>query len=210
MISATSGRLSGILGHMTILGKSIIAILLVGAVGAGAYYATNFMKDDATLASEEQSLKETVQPTDEKEMKADTEVSGKILTEKEMSFTDLVKKGGSYECTVKQVVMGVTTEGKVYIKGGDISAKFSTSVQGKNIETSMVAKDGYSYTWSSMMPGGMKAKINVGNTETNPQTPAAATYAFDGKDIGSYSCVATAVPLSAFDIPSTVTFTEVK
>lgn len=195
---------------MTILGKSIIAILLVGAVGGGAYYATNFMKDDATLAQEEQALQGTTQPTNEKEMPSDSGVEGATLTEKDMSFKDLVKKGGSYECTVKQSVMEVTTEGKVYIKGVDISAKFSTSVQGKNIETSVITKDGYSYTWSSMMPSGMKAKINTGNTQPNSQTPVSATYAFDGKDIGSYSCVTASIPATAFDIPSTVTFTEVK
>ncbi len=197
---------------MTILGKSIIAILLVGVVGGGAYYATNFMKGDVSRVTEEQtSEKMSQQPaSDTKAASADTKTENGAVTEKDMTFKELVKKGGSYECTVKQSVMGVTTDGKVYIKGGDISAKFSTSVQGRNIDTSMVTKDGYSYTWSSMAPSGMKAKVNTGDTKANTQAPMSATYAFDGKDIGSYSCASVTIPSAVFDIPSSITFTEVK
>lgn len=196
---------------MTILGKTIIAILFIGVVGGGAYYATNFMKNDASTAESEQALKTTTATETQKEAESDVEVEGKVFTEKDMSFQELMKKTGSYECTVKQNVAGVSTEGKVAIKGENISAKFSTSVQGRVIETSTITKDGYVYTWSNVTPtSGVKTKlpaVSVPQSNTNAQ--ASGSYAWDGKDIGSYSCVVANIPDSVFSVPSSITFLEV-
>lgn len=194
---------------MTILGKTIVAILLIGGVGGGVFYATNFMKNDVP-ASGEMNIVTQSDTTMGEEVASGEEVEGKVFTDKDMSFQDLMKKTGSYECTVKQDVMGVTTEGKVSIKGENISAKFSSKVQGQVFETLTITKDGYVYTWSNVTPtSGVKTKIAKANVQASSSAALSATYAWDGKDIGSYSCVVANVPESVFTIPASVTFTEV-
>ncbi len=193
---------------MTILGKIIVAILLVGGVGGGVFYVTNFMKNDTPL-QEEQKV-EVSNSTTTEVLNGGEEVEGKVFTDKDLSFQDLMKKTGSYECTVKQSVMGVTTEGKVSIKGENISAKFSSKVQGQSFETSMITKGGYVYTWSSVTPTtGFKTKIVATAAQGSSTAAASATYAWDGKDIGSYSCIVANVPESVFVVPTSITFTEV-
>lgn len=196
---------------MTILGKTIIAILFIGVVGGGAYYATNFMKNDASKVQEEATTKTASDVEIQNTAESDIEVEGKTFTEKDMSFQELMKKTGSYVCTVKQNVAGISTEGKVSIKGENISATFSTSVQGRTIETSTITKDGYVYTWSNVTPtSGVKTKIQASvQPNANTNAPTSASYAWDGKDIGSYSCVVANIPSTAFDLPSAVTFLEI-
>lgn len=194
---------------MTILGKTIVAILLIGGVGGGVFYATNFMKNDASTTGE-MEMTTQVNETAQEEVASGEEVEGKVFTDKDMSFQELMKKTGSYECTVKQAVMGVTTEGKISIKGGKMSATFSSSVQGRTFETSMVTKDGYVYTWSSVTPTtGIKTKIATPVAQGSSTAALSAAYSFDGKDIGSYSCVVANVSENAFAIPASITFTEV-
>jgi hypothetical protein len=193
---------------MTILGKTIVAILLAGGIGGGVFYATNFMKNDVP-GETEQAIQNETTATTSSEMMTGEEVEGKVFTDKDMSFQELMKKTGSYECTVKQSVMGVTTEGKVSIKGDKVSAKFSSRVQGQVFETSMITKDGYVYTWSSVAPTtGIKTKITAPAAQ-GTTTALSASYAWDGKDIGSYSCVVANIAESTFTIPAPITFTEV-
>ncbi len=193
---------------MTILGKTIVAILLIGGIGGGVFYATNFMKND--IPSETELAVENESVATREEAMGGEEVEGKVFTDKDMSFQELMKKTGSYECTVKQAVMGVTTEGKVSIKGDRMSAKFSSSVQGQVFETSTVTKDGYVYTWSSITPTtGFKTKIAATAAQGSTTAALSSSYAWDGKDIGAYSCVVANVSESVFTIPASITFTEV-
>lgn len=194
---------------MTILGKTIVAILLIGGIGGGVFYATNFMKNDVP-GETELAIQNEATATTSSEMMTGEEVEGKVFTDKDMSFQELMKKFGSYECTVKQAVMGVTTEGKVSIKGDRVSAKFSSSVQGQVFETTTVTKDGYVYTWSSVTPTtGFKAKIAATAVQGSTTAALSSSYAWDGKDIGAYSCVVANVSESVFTIPASITFTEV-
>lgn len=193
---------------MTIFGKTIVAILLIGGVGGGVFYATNFMKNDVPIETELMTQSDVSTATSE--MTRGEEVEGKVFTNKDMSFQELMKKTGSYECTVKQAVMGVTTEGKVSIKGEKVSAAFSSAVSGKVYETSMITKDGYVYTWSSMTPtAGIKTRVPTTAGQGATTTAFSASYAWDGKDIGSYSCVVANISESVFDVPASITFTEV-
>ncbi len=196
--------------YMTILGKAIIAILLIGGVGGGVYMVTTSMKKDAAFVKDEET-KRLSQTTAIEEVKTDTSFSKKTLTEKDMSFPELMKKGGAYECTVKQQVMEISTDGIVYIKDGNVSAKFSTTMQGKVIETSMMTKEGYSYTWTNITPNsGVKTKLAAAVSQEGTSTQLAASYSWNGADIGSYSCVSATVSDAVFTLPGTVTFTEIK
>ena len=133
-----------------------------------------------------------------------------------MAFSQFMKTDkGSYVCEVNQRVGGVTSKGKVYLSKGNIRGDFATSAAGQNITSSMVMKDGYSYTWTSMSSTmGFKVKLP---TEAEATTGASnqgsasaqASYAWNGDTIGDYSCEVAVVEDSRFALPATINFTEV-
>jgi hypothetical protein len=128
---------------------------------------------------------------------------------KKMSFDAFIKQGGSYMCTVNQNVEGIESKGTVYVNGGNVRGDFKTSVSGMNIDTMFLTKDGYSYSWSSMMPGkGYKAKVTASGGGTGAGT--SGQYSFNAEQIGDYNCEVWAVDSSKFAMPSGVVFTEIK
>jgi hypothetical protein len=95
------------------------------------------------------------------------------------------------------------------VSGSLIKGEFTTQAQGMSIASYMIARDGYTYTWSSMAPTtGYKVKIPK-NNQTDTTTQTSGTYSFNGSQIGSYSCSKIAVDMSLFDIPSSVVFSEI-
>lgn len=130
---------------------------------------------------------------------------------KKMAFESFIKNGGSYVCTVNQYVQNIESKGIVYIDGSKISGEFKTSVQGMNIGTSFISKDGYSYTWSSVMPNtGYKVAVTSSTNAGDSSTGTSGTYGFNAQDIGDYDCQAWTPDASKFDLPSSVKFTEIK
>lgn len=140
------------------------------------------------------------------------EIKGEETTEtgKKMAFSEFVKQGGSYKCTVKQSLSDFENSGTVYINGANMRGEFSTIAEGKNMDTVFITTDGYSYTWSSLLPEmGFKVKIKTdvagdGNADTS------GTYNFNSEQIGDYDCQPWTVDASLFTIPSGVTFTEIE
>lgn len=180
---------------MTITTKIIISVLLAGAVIGGVYFLRSDKVSENQIQDQEQIQNEQSQ---------DSQVSGK-----KMAFADFVKQGGSYECTVNQYVAGTETSGKTYISGGMIRGEFQTSVQGLNITTNMIVRDGFTYTWSSMAPTmGYKAPIAEG-AEGDTSTGMSGTYSFNAEQIGDYDCSPWTADLSKFTLPAGVNFQEI-
>lgn len=156
-------------------------------------------------------------PTTESEVKEETASSTeetKVPAGKKMSFDAFMKQGGSYVCTVNQDVGGMTSKGTVYINGTsgqNIRGEFTTSVQGMNIGTSLIVRDGFTYTWSSMMPTtGYKVAVSKSDVGANVNQGASGSYSWNAEQIGDYDCKPWTVDATKFDLPKTVKFTEVK
>lgn len=180
------------------MSNKVIAIVVgVVVVLGGAYYAmrgtSESVKDTNSIAVGEPNPSAPAENT-----------SGK-----KMSFDAFMKQGGSYICTVNQNVQGMESKGTVYINGGNVRGDFKTSVSGMNIDTMFLTKDGYSYTWSSMMAG-KGFKVAVKATGGNTSTQTSGQYSFDASQIGEYDCQPWTVDQSKFAMPSGVVFTEVK
>lgn len=138
-----------------------------------------------------------------------TDTTTTDTTNKKMPFSEFVKAGGSYKCEVKQYMSDMENSGTVYISGGNISGKYTTVAEGMTVESSFVMKDGYSYTWSDMMPGiGFKVKVN---TTINPDgtTSTSDTYSWNAEQIGDYNCEPWTFDASMFALPANISFTEV-
>jgi hypothetical protein len=183
------------------MSKNLIwAVGIVVVIGAIYFGASALIGDDnSTPAGQEQTEQNNSAPAKQIEQ----------TSSKKVAFSEFVKKGGSYKCTVNQSVGGVNTSGTTYINNSMIRGEYSSQVQGMNINTFFIARDGFTYTWNSMMPNsGFKAKI-VAPTEGNSSAPMSASYSFNAETIGDYDCSPWAVDMSKFAIPASVTFQSI-
>ncbi len=128
---------------------------------------------------------------------------------KKIAFEQLVKQGGSYECTVHQYINDTDTVGTVKIKNGNLRGTFSTNYNGMDFDGEVIIKDGYSYSWTSAMPSmGFKAKITQ-DEFGNVAAGSSGKYTWNYAQIGDYDCKAATIPDSTFAVPATVNFTTV-
>lgn len=142
------------------------------------------------------------------------ETSEEILVEtqgKKMSFSEFLKQDADpYECTVRQYIdeaMTQSTEGKVFLDAGRIRGDFATTVQEMTVDTSMIVRDGFVYTWTNMSPMGFKT-VAI-QTEGDENTETSGNYSWNAEQIGDYDCVPWVLDETKFELPSTVTFQEI-
>lgn len=127
---------------------------------------------------------------------------------KKMAFSQFMKQGGSYKCTVYQYVNDSSTQGIVYLNDGLMRGEYSTTVQGKNIDATVIVRDGYAHTWTSMSSTmGFKSKI-VEDPETG-SAGTTGTYSYSADQIGDYDCQPWTADASLFVLPAEVSFKEV-
>lgn len=174
--------------------KTIISILLVGAVIVGGYFLIN-KKEDVVVKS------------DQVQQEQNTETMPKPEGKK-MAFTEFMKNGkGSYECTVNQYVENIESKGTVFISNGKIRGNFATNVGGTNVDSNLIVKDGFTYVWSSMMGNlGFKSPVVEGESDTSASTSGA--YSWNGNQIGDYDCKPWSVDNSKFELPAGIEFKQ--
>ncbi len=181
--------------------------LLVVVAGGIFYGVTSYVdKDNATVTPIVATTTEEVVVATTTESSTSTSTASTTPAGKKMAFSEFIKQGGSYKCTVTQTVATMTTNGTVYIDGSKIKADFAVSVAGQSINTTMIVRDGYTYTWTSNAPTkGFKTKVaaSTGDSSAGPK----GTYTWDGSQIGEYSCDPWVAQASVFELPATVTFT---
>jgi hypothetical protein len=178
------------------MSKIIMIVVAVVVVAGGGYYYFNSSKNgDAMVAKP--VVQNNAAPV------------AAVPSGKKIPFSDFIKQGGAYKCTVHQDVGGTATEGVTYISGGMIRGEYNTKVQGLSVNSTMIVRDGYTYSWTSMAPGmGFKTKI-AQNAPSNPGTASSGSYNFNAEQIGDYNCEPWTVDASKFAVPTGVTFKEV-
>ncbi len=192
---------------MTIFGKIVLGGLLLVVAGGALYGVTSFVSNDVPKQEEVVIVTTTPQV-----VVATTTASSTLQkpTGKKIAFTELMKQGGSYKCTVTQNVANMASNGIVYIHNNLIKANFSTSIQGQTIDSNMISRDGYTYTWTTMMKGvGYKVKI-VEKSDQTPKGAASTTYTWNGEQIGEYDCQALTADDSIFELPKDIVFSSPK
>ncbi|HEY4503018.1 MAG TPA: hypothetical protein VJC14_01090 [Candidatus Paceibacterota bacterium] len=172
--------------------KILSSVIVVGLVVVGGYFAFN-------LGGSETENKEINTAEDE------AETSGK-----KMAFSEFVKQGGAYKCEVKQSMSDMQNDGTVYISGSNMRGEYNTIAEGREMQTSFILRDGYSYTWSSLMPNvGFKVKVNT-DVSASGSGSASGTYSWNAEQIGDYNCEAWTADQTKFSIPTSITFQEIK
>lgn len=132
---------------------------------------------------------------------------------KKIAFSELVKKGESYECAVTQTVGNVTSNGTVYMDNGLVRGEFAAEYSGQKANITFLMRDGYTYVWNSMMPTQgfkLKSDTTVDVTGAKAQVTgeihaSANTYL---EQIGDYTCKPWTVSAAKFVVPTTVTFSQ--
>lgn len=152
--------------------KVLIGLVLLAAIGGGVYVAT---KAPSAPAAEEQGAV------------VETESSG--------TFAELLARVGSWKCDAKATHDQGASEGTVYMNGGKVRGDFVATMSGQTVNTSFVSMDGYIYTWSDLLPQGMKVKMDAaagtsGGQGIDPATPV------------EYSCEVWIPDESKFALPS--------
>lgn len=131
---------------------------------------------------------------------------------KKMAFSEFLKQDkGAYQCTVNQYIdaeMTQSTQGTVFINAGNISGTFETNVGAMRITSSMVVRDGYSYTWSNMSPIGYKVAVTE-PAKINTEQEMSGTYLWNAEQIGDYNCEVWDVDMTKFDLPQGISFQEI-
>ncbi len=169
----------------------IVGVVIIGGILiAGGYFAYSWLKtNDLEVVG---SADSRIDPNDKK-----------------MAFSEFLKTGGSYKCTVHQYVGDVNIIGQAYISDGLIRGEYNTKAQGMNIDATMIVRDGYTYTWSSVAPGmGFKVKVVENDGSDNGDVSTVGTYSFNAEQIGDYDCKDWNLDESKFVVPTTITFKE--
>lgn len=173
--------------------KTIGIILLVVVLGGGIWYATknkNTAQND-TVATEKNTEAEGV--------KKEGVFNG--------SLAELSKRGGDYMCTFSHTTGVGTSNGTVYISGTDIRGDFVTNVvqpTKTTVESHMIKSGEWVYTWSNMMPVGIKTKAVMDTTAQNP-----GSQSFDYNQNLDYDCTGWKKDENMFIPPSNITFNTV-
>lgn len=134
-----------------------------------------------------------------------------MTNSKKKAFTEFMKEGGSYKCTVNQYVENMETKGIVYLNDGMIRGEYTSRVQGLDIGTNVIVRDGFTYSWSSMTPTmGFKAKATqAGTTNYGTDGKTSDAYSFNAEQIGDYDCQAWTADPAVFTLPTGVSFQEI-
>lgn len=125
------------------------------------------------------------------------------------SLYDLAQRGGEWKCTVdSKATTGVgeaMSSGTVYVSGNNVRADFTSTVPNfGSIESHMIVSGEYAYTWSSVMPQGIKTNVNMKDSPSQVATSGASS---DANQEYSYDCDPAQADVSLFVVPTTVTFT---
>ncbi len=177
----------------------ILGLIGVVVVAGGGYFVWQNTQTPAA-APQEQTGDTTQTETGNTNQQTTSEES----FSGEGSFASLMARGGSYQCTTSIVVQNSASEGTVFISGDKIRGDFTSRAAGMTITSHMITTGGYVYSWSDMVPQGVKSKVTASS-----QGGTAMQGSFDVNMNMQYDCEAWNPDQSKFVVPSTVTFMEV-
>lgn len=136
--------------------------------------------------------------------------------QRKMAFADFVEanRDGSYKCSVDQYIDGgfeQKTTGTAYVHNGMIRGDYNTVAQSMSIDSSVIVRDGFVYSWTSISPFGTKVEIkNEASMESdNSAGGTQGSYSWNSEAIGEYQCDPWALDQTVFEIPASVQFRQI-
>jgi hypothetical protein len=177
------------------------AIIGVVVIGGGVYFAT---KNKGAEIGDVKNEGDSAQVATDA---SSSDARYKSEFKENTSLLSILNAGGSYQCTFAIDVANSKSTGTVYIANKKMAGDFESVVPQVNmtIKSHMVSDGDYMYTWSDMMPQGVKIKIDP--NATNVKTPeASGASSFDYNQNLDYDCKAWSADTSKFIPPANITF----
>jgi hypothetical protein len=173
--------------------KIIIGIVAVVAV-AGAGYAFTRTSPAGMPAQTQEQTQETSAAAQ----------SGQFTG----SIADLSARGGDWKCTVDaQAATGggaAASSGVVYVSGKKVRGDFTSTVQGIGpVEAHLVADGTNVYSWSSLLPQGIKTTMAASEPEESAATSGGGA---DANQRYTYDCQPAHADASLFVAPADISF----
>ena len=172
----------------------LIVILVVVLIGLGAYFWKN--SNQTPIVPPIEGGTATAIPGAGTAASAGGIFSG--------SLAELAARGGSYICTFNHQSALANSAGTIYVSGPRIRGDFLSQLKTMSIESHMIEKDGYAYTWSPITPSGLKMKVRVGAA---PGVGAIPSQYADANQAYSFHCDKWATDEAKFATPP-ITFKE--
>lgn len=122
------------------------------------------------------------------------------------SIKSLLSGGKNVSCSVKYPIGDSTSEGKVYVTENKMRGDFTTTVEGKTMESHMISDGSYSYSWVSGTPQGVKIKIDETQAKASPVAGQSQQVDIDAQI--DMNCSSWGVDNSMFTPPADVKFTD--
>jgi hypothetical protein len=175
--------------------KIALGIAIAVALGTAGFYGFK----DGKEATQEENVTST-QPSTESQ------------TGKKIAFDQLAQQKGTHKCTVNQHVGEITTKGTVYMDKGFLRGEFAADYSGQKVNVYFIMRDGFTYTWNSMMPTqGFKIKndttVQVADTKAGVSGNITANTSNGYLDqIGDYQCEDWTADQTLFTLPTNITF----
>ncbi len=170
-----------------IIGIVVAAIIVIGG---GVWYTTSHQTPTVTAT---QTAETGTQPT------ANPSGSG--------SINDLALMAGSLQCDVTSTDTTSAFTGKVYTSGGQMRVDSVVNSSGKTINSHMIRGGGFFYTWSDLMPQGIKIPESMATAQSgNAPAPASSRGSVNSTAKVSYTCLPWIADTSVFTPPANITF----
>lgn len=127
---------------------------------------------------------------------------------KKMAFGDFVKQSGAYQCDVDvyaDATFSSTVKSVFYIAEQKIRANASMTIADEQVNTSFIVRDGFVYTWSNVLPFGIKTVAHA-SVNDDPNAAASGAVGWSPDMVGDYNCKPWSVDASLFTVPTNVDF----
>lgn len=190
---------------MTTFGKIVMSSFAAVTLFAIYYGTVSYVKEDSrTVPSAQESASLSTSDATTTLATTTEEMSNKP------SFTTVLQQGGIQKCSIVQPMGQMTSTGVVYINKALVRAEFSVSVMDKTIETTMIARDGYMYSWTKgSAQEGTKTKMPTAESVKQSAGKAPTVRTWNGDQVKEYTCEDWTPDETIFEIPKTITFKDV-
>ena len=119
---------------------------------------------------------------------------------------NLVARGGDWKCTWETEQDGVNLEGTVYVSRGKFKSSVEMTGVGMNATAHAIGDGEFVYSWSSLLPTGLKFPMEEGSGAVAVSGTNAQEAQFTGEY--NYDCNPWKADSGTFALPSGVTFSE--
>ncbi|OHA18289.1 MAG: hypothetical protein A2664_02395 [Candidatus Taylorbacteria bacterium RIFCSPHIGHO2_01_FULL_46_22b] len=187
------------------MNKNVLGIIVaIVVIGGGAWYFS------AYAPTQNESGDMTATTTDSTATTASTSSTSSSEVSFRGSMSELIKRGGSYKCTVTFNSPAGNSDGTVYVSGDRLRGDFKTVVAeaGLTVENHMLGVGGYLYNWNSMTSQGFKSKMST-DKAIDESKPTSASESLDYNQALDYKCVAWDGDASLFEFPKGIVFSTI-